>query len=35
MVSLWEANSEAISQSGLIGDDSGVIMFVKWAKAEL
>ncbi|NYT01227.1 MAG: replication protein A, partial [Methanosarcinales archaeon] len=35
VVSLWEANSEAISQSGLIGDDSGVIKFVKWAKAEL
>lgn len=32
---LWETNSEAISQSGLIGDDTGTIKFVKWAKAEL
>ncbi|RQW78617.1 MAG: replication protein A [Methanothrix sp.] len=32
---LWEANSDAISQSGLIGDDTGTIKFVKWVKAEL
>jgi len=32
---LWETNSDAISQSGLIGDDTGTIKFVKWAKAEL
>jgi len=32
---LWEANSEAISQSGLIGDETGSIKFVKWAKADL
>jgi len=32
---LWEANSEAISQSGLVGDDTGTIKFVKWAKADL
>lgn len=32
---LWETNSDAISQSGLIGDDTGSIKFVKWAKADL
>jgi len=32
---LWEANSESISQSGLVGDETGTIKFVKWAKAEL
>jgi len=32
---LWETNSDAISQSGLIGDDTGSIKFVKWTKAEL
>jgi replication factor A1 len=32
---LWEANSEAISQSGLVGDETGSIKFVKWAKADL
>ncbi|OPY45539.1 MAG: replication factor A [Methanosaeta sp. PtaU1.Bin016] len=32
---LWETNSDAIAQSGLIGDDTGSIKFVKWAKAEL
>jgi len=32
---LWETNSEAISQSGLIGDETGSIKFVKWAKADL
>jgi replication factor A1 len=32
---LWEANSDAISQSGLVGDDTGTIKFVKWVKADL
>ncbi len=32
---LWESNSDAISQSGLIGDETGSIKFVKWAKADL
>jgi len=35
VVQLWEANSESISQSGLIGDETGVVKFVKWVKAEL
>ncbi|MHB8118820.1 MAG: replication protein A [Methanothrix sp.] len=32
---LWETNSEAISQSGLVGDETGTIKFVKWVKADL
>jgi replication factor A1 len=32
---LWEANSESISQSGLVGDETGTIKFVKWVKADL
>jgi len=34
-VQLWDSNSEAISQAGLIGDETGSIKFVKWAKADL
>ncbi len=32
---LWETTSDAISQSGLVGDETGSIKFVKWAKADL
>lgn len=32
---LWESTSDSISQSGLVGDETGTIRFVKWAKAEL
>ncbi|MDD4162908.1 MAG: replication protein A [Methanothrix sp.] len=32
---LWETNSESISQSGLVGDETGTIKFVKWVKADL
>jgi len=32
---IWEPTAEAISQSGLVGDETGTIRFVKWAKAEL
>ncbi|HII06251.1 MAG TPA: replication protein A [Methanotrichaceae archaeon] len=35
VVQLWDPTSEAISQTGLIGDDTGVIKFVKWTKSEL
>ncbi len=35
VVQLWDPTSEAISQTGLVGDDSGVIKFVKWAKSDL
>lgn len=32
---LWDSNSDAISQAGLIGDETGSMKFVKWAKADL
>jgi replication factor A1 len=32
---LWDSNSDAISQAGLIGDETGSIKFVKWSKAGL
>ncbi len=35
VVQLWDPTSETISQTGLIGDDTGVIKFVKWTKSEL
>jgi ssDNA-binding replication factor A large subunit len=35
VVQLWTSNSEAISQAGLIGDETGSMKFVKWAKADL
>ena len=35
MAQLWETNSDAISQSGLVGDETGTIKFVKWVKADL
>ncbi len=35
VVQLYEPRSETISQAGLIGDETGVIRFVKWAKADL
>jgi replication factor A1 len=35
VVQLYEPRSDAISQAGLIGDETGVIRFVKWAKADL
>ncbi|AET63476.1 Single-stranded DNA-binding replication protein A [Methanothrix harundinacea] len=35
VVQLWDPTSETISQTGLIGDETGVIKFVKWAKSEI
>ncbi len=35
VLDLWEPATEAISQTGLIGDGSGSIKFVKWTKSEL
>ncbi len=32
---LWDNSHESISQAGLVGDDSGIIKFTKWANAEL
>lgn len=33
VVQLWEPNSPAIAQTGLIGDETGTTRFVVWAKA--
>ncbi|MHC1632089.1 MAG: replication protein A [Methanotrichaceae archaeon] len=35
VVQLWDPTSEAISQTGLVGDETGVIKFVKWTKSGL
>nr|QNO43462.1 hypothetical protein CLKNEPOO_00001 [Methanosarcinales archaeon ANME-2c ERB4] len=35
VVQLWESEHESIDQIGLIGDETGTIKFVKWAKSEL
>jgi replication factor A1 len=35
VVELWAPTSDSISQVGLIGDETGVIKFVSWAKAKL
>ncbi|KAF5414078.1 MAG: hypothetical protein C5S48_09710 [Candidatus Methanogaster sp.] len=35
IVQLWDSTSPAISQVGLIGDETGTIKFVKWAKSNL
>ena len=35
VVQLWDSNNETISQSGLVGDETGSLKFVKWAKADL
>ncbi|ABK15217.1 MAG: replication protein A [Methanothrix sp.] len=33
VVQLWEPSSESIQQQGLLGDETGVVRFVKWAKS--
>ncbi|ATZ60598.2 MAG: replication factor A [Methanosarcinales archaeon Met12] len=33
VVQLWSSESESIAQVGLIGDDTGTIKFVNWAKS--
>ena len=35
VVQLWDPNSESISQTGLVGDETGSMKFVKWAKSGL
>ena len=35
VVQLWESTSPSIAQVGLIGDETGTIKFVKWAKSNL
>ncbi|MDH7597298.1 MAG: replication protein A [Methanothrix sp.] len=33
VVQLWEPSSDSIQQQGLLGDETGVVRFVKWAKS--
>lgn len=35
VVQLWPSESKSIAQSGLIGDDTGIIRFVSWVKSDL
>jgi replication factor A1 len=35
IVRLWDSTNEAISQSGIVGDETGTIRFIKWTKAGL
>jgi replication factor A1 len=35
LVDLWEPQSDAIGQVGLLGDESGTIKFTAWAKSDL
>jgi replication factor A1 len=35
VLDLWEPANETISQTGLVGDGSGAVKFVKWAKSGL
>jgi len=35
VVELWDSTSPSIDQVGLIGDETGTIKFVKWAKSNL
>lgn len=33
VVQLWDSNSPNVSQVGLVGDDTGIIKFITWAKS--
>ena len=35
LVELWEPNSDAVAQVGLLGDETGTIKFTKWSKSDL
>ena len=35
VVQLWESNHASISQSGVVGDNTGTVKFTKWATANL
>ncbi len=35
VVDLWDANSDAVAQVGLLGDETGTIKFTKWSKSDL
>ena len=35
VVDLWDADSDAVAQVGLLGDETGTIKFTKWSKSDL
>jgi ssDNA-binding replication factor A large subunit len=35
VVELWDADSDAVAQVGLLGDETGTIKFTKWSKSDL
>jgi replication factor A1 len=35
VVQLWDNNHESIDQVGLVGDETGIIKFTKWARSDL
>ena len=35
VIELWDANSDAVAQVGLLGDPTGTIKFTKWSKSDL
>ena len=35
VVDLWDADSDAVAQVGLLGDETGTVKFTKWSKSEL
>ena len=35
VVELWDPNSDAVAQVGLLGDETGTIKFTKWSKSDL
>ena len=35
VVDLWDAQSDAVAQVGLLGDETGTVKFTKWSKSDL
>ncbi len=35
VVELWDPNSDAVAQVGLLGDETGTVKFTKWSKSDL
>jgi replication factor A1 len=35
VIQLWESSSPSIFQVGLIGDETGIVKFVSWTKANI
>jgi len=34
VIQIWDTTNEAILQTGIVGDETGVIKFVSWKKSE-